>query len=402
MSLRPLFLAAAAALALCTHPAAAQSSGCDWREGSLNLAYPETNARYYTAALPQRPPAGSRIRIEGLYPNTRYFSFQTYTGTYLPIDTLADHQVQPDAGSAATWVDRTVSAPDVAPGGRYTVYVEYTRFPEIRKANTLYTDAGRTSTRRHLLVHRTYLEDGPIVLPRIVLETPDGDRPLDSGTGNACAETAPFQLSLLSGLNLLNLSLGSLFPTASQAVDWEVYYETSPTNEGFGLNQDARYMSADVDAGGGVILIRGRAPTVREQSGATPELPDVRYWSICQNDRTTTLVTACVNDREVAVDEAGFFNVVVADAGVVRLPDGAGFARLPFGPSLRGFLIYRQLLAGTDFPGAIGRVDRGIAAADVIGDYAPVSVICPVSRFQRRIDAGDSPAAVYAACAAGR
>lgn len=381
-------------------PAQAQllaGNGCDWSESALLTAYPETHARYYTATLPTLPPAGSRIRIESTYLDTRYFSFQLYDGRYQPLDALPDHLLVPDTGSESTLVSRTASNPAAAPGGRYTAYIDYGPIPQERSANTLYAGAGASGLQTTRVVLRTYLENGTVQLPRIVVETPTGDQRLGTSLSSSeCGSPKPAALEL-TGLqfNLVSLGLTSLYATRN--VQFDVYYGGA-AGGGVGLNQDTAFMAATIRNAGDVVVVRGRAPTFRERSGSTPETPDVRYWSMCQNDKASTLVIACAADRDTPIDADGYYNLVIADAGVVRLPAGSGYAQLPFGATSNGYLIYRQILPGLDFVGSAATVPAGTAPVDVIGDYTPKGIYCSPARFQARVNAGDSPAAVFAAC----
>ena len=392
----------------------AASSGCDWSEAAVLPAYPETHARYYTATLPTNPPANSRIRIEGLYPDTRYFSYQLYDGAYSPIDGLPDYLLMPDAGSESTFGSRTASNPAVAPGGRYTAYIQYGLIQNSRPTNTLFTDAERTSLRTTRVVLRSYLEDAAVVLPKIVLETPDGDQRLGTSLSSSECGGAPPPSAGLGGLpfNIAVPGLPAAQPSpfltglgalnSNRNIRFDVYYGTTRAGDDFGLNQDTAFMAATLKNLGDVILVRGRAPSFRERTGSTPMEPDVRYWSMCQNDKTTTLVIACAADREMTIDADGFFNLIVVNPGTIRLPAGSGFTVLPFGASSNGYLIYRQLLPRQDFAGSAARIPVGVMPGTVIGDYHPQGVYCSPARVQARIDAGDSAAAVFEACRQAR
>lgn len=253
-------------------------NGCDWSESALLTAYPETHARYYTATLPTLPPAGSRIRIEGAYLDTRYFSFQLYDGRYQPLDALPDHLLVPDAGSESTLASRTASNPAVEPGGRYTAYIDYGPIPQDRSANTLYTGVEVTSLQTTRVVLRTYLENGSVQLPKIVVETPTGDQRLGTSLSSSeCGGPKPAALELPGlPLNLVSAGLTGLYATRN--VQFDVYYGGA-AGGGVGLNQDTAFMAATIRNAGDVVVVRGRAPTFRERTDSTPATPDVRYWS---------------------------------------------------------------------------------------------------------------------------
>lgn len=391
-------LAGLSGLGLQLSAAAQPLVGCGWREAPLRLAYPETNAHYYQADVPLLPPPGSRLRIEGEYLPTRYFSFQVYDAQYAPIDEISDYLVTPDAGSLSTLLGPTASNPAVAPGGRYTAYVNYGKLPTVRRRNTVYTGAPVTALTRFQLTLRTYLEESPVKLPRLVLETPTGDLPVTpypcrlQTTNSTLAESqlaAPAQEAATP-------------PANPRDVPFAVFYGAENGDSEFGLNQNAAYMSATVTRRKDIIVIRGRAPTFRDRAATRPARPELRYWSFCQNDLRLTTVVACLADRDIPVDANGIYHLVVADGAAERLPKSAGFAAMPFGQVLfgQGFLIYRQLLAADGFAGAIATVPRGVAPQSVIGDYTPTAVYCPPALFEARVRARDTPEQVFAACAA--
>ena len=63
------------------------STGCDWQlafdpdvPGLGNTAYPEIYARYWIATLSETLPAGSRLRVEGRFPDARYSALHVHDG----------------------------------------------------------------------------------------------------------------------------------------------------------------------------------------------------------------------------------------------------------------------------------------------------------------------------------
>ena len=71
----------------------------------------------------------------------------------------------------------------------------------------------------------------------------------------------------------------------------------------------------------------------------------LRYWSLCQNDPLTERVVACLNDDRVVVGPDGFATFVVSTPN--ERPANAtarcGVNWLPWGPNVRGVLIYRHM-----------------------------------------------------------
>ncbi len=115
--------AIAAALLLLLFPPAASAidvSGCSWPlettgSGLTNVAYPDTNATYWTMPL-DRSRWKSMI-IEGEYPQARFFSFVSYTANGAAVDDIVDVDIDPDSGSANPFRQGSSGS------GRYTVTV---------------------------------------------------------------------------------------------------------------------------------------------------------------------------------------------------------------------------------------------------------------------------------------
>lgn len=71
-------------------------------QGKENVAFPEAGANYW-AAIYSRP-AGSTLRLRGIYPHSRYMSFITYRPVGTPLDGIADYQIAPDPGSTNPFI----------------------------------------------------------------------------------------------------------------------------------------------------------------------------------------------------------------------------------------------------------------------------------------------------------
>jgi len=377
---------------------------CGWYEPPVPLAYPETHARYYQIDLPAQPPPGSRIRVEGEFLGSRYFSLQTYDARFDPVDHLADYRLRADAGSRSTLLGPTASNPAIPPGGRYTAYVRYGMPPATRPRNTLYTGTDIDNPARARLWLRIYLQEGPVKLPQVVLETGDGDRPLfppDSCRPPIKPAAAAGDVPVAAALPLA-AAAGSGSPRILPFAVFHDLGDDGEANSQFGLNQDAAYMALAVRRSDDVVVVQGRAPAFRERFQGFPLRPELRYWSFCQNDEQRTTAVACVADRDIPVDASGRYHLALGDALPVPLLRLRGFATLPFGRVRdgRGLLIYRQLIAAAGFQGSIQRVTADADPRQVIGDYAPLAVSCPRSLFVARVSAGDTPASVIASCAA--
>ncbi|HEX4855558.1 MAG TPA: hypothetical protein VFV28_02020, partial [Limnobacter sp.] len=71
--------------------------GCGWVAASdtdkANIAFPDSEAKYWVAAAPVSP--RTRLRIDGRYPDARYFSYNAYDVALRPTDAVADFELTP-------------------------------------------------------------------------------------------------------------------------------------------------------------------------------------------------------------------------------------------------------------------------------------------------------------------
>ncbi|HXG28879.1 MAG TPA: hypothetical protein VNJ47_08520 [Nevskiales bacterium] len=116
-------------------PAQANASlGCSWALVSDpdlgNIAFPDEYASYWVAVLPALP--GTRLRIEGQFPDARYFSYNVYDPLLRPVDAVTDYQLLPRVPGSNPW--RSAGA---APGADYVAYLRPEPQPEVTEPNTL-------------------------------------------------------------------------------------------------------------------------------------------------------------------------------------------------------------------------------------------------------------------------
>lgn len=399
--------------------------GCGWIAASdadnANIAYPDKAARYWVALIPMTP--GNRLRIDGVYPNARYFSFNSYDVALRPTDAIADRELTPQAVSRNPFTDRQAKH-----GGLYTAYLEFGAAPEQRAANRFYSGSvgtGPAQIPNGLLVpiiYRTYLasderQAGDVALPALTLETTSGQ-----AIGNLPTCSEPFlptggSLFPKSGLNtLINeadypnaLALPS--PTAVYPPVTRPFYGLAEVGVNIvkdqtGLSQrESPLPEAPALGGGGFLsnihndytttgfarrygslfLLRAKAPTFRSQSGISFGQEQMRYWSICQNEFATQRYTDCSADTDTVLDAEGYFTVVVSDTA--ERPRFAtrshGMTWLPWGAYPDGLLLYRQMLVRDDFTKAIKRVPKGTNIQEVMGEYAPQATYCRPEIFDQ-------------------
>ncbi|HEX4917332.1 MAG TPA: hypothetical protein VFV43_05500 [Limnobacter sp.] len=417
--------------------------GCGWFAASdadkANIAFPDSEAKYWVAAAPVSPQ--TRVRIDGAYPQARYFSFNAYDAALRPTDAVADVELQPNPGSSNPFVGANRKA-----GGTYTAYLQYgpspTQNPDVpRAANTFYTgEVGvgplNIPNGLTLFIYRIYVSDageffdGGAGLPTLTLETADGsqtlgtlpncDEPLLPNLGGAAP---PLGLNeRLLGLDYPN-ELVLPFPTATYPPTSTKFFGLGDTavriaGNVLGNRELASQFGGQLESGSGgflsnvhnaytstgfsrrygsLALVRAKAPTFKGQRGVGMRREDLRYWSLCGNEFATQRYTECAADYRVPLDSSGYFTVVISDPA--DRPANAiaqnGFLWLPWGPYPDHLLLYRHMLNNPDFKEAIQQVQKNQTLRQAMGEYAPVGMYCRPEVFVQ----SNQPGQVFELCA---
>lgn len=420
-------------------------AACGWEIASnidtMNIAFPDESAKYWVALIPMLPQ--TRLRIDGYYPDARYFSYNVYDAILRPTDAIADFEIAPNPGGGNSFADSSA-----AYGDAYTAYVEFSAPPETRQANTIYAgemDLGSFAVPQYALTalfYRVYVPgegkafDGGVGLPLLTLETADGEVEL-LPTANCVEPLLPTLGDALPSLGLNDLlqdvdviddpflAQPGALPLGQPEASTRVFYGLPSTvfnilRDFLGLPiPDGVEDQLPLPAGGGflsnihnayttnlfsrsygnVVMIRAKAPDYRDQPGVAFDAEQLRYWSVCQNDLPTQRYVGCVADYQAHLDDQGYFTVMVSDTA--DRPANAVVENaidwLPWGPYVDALLIYRHMLPQPDFAEAIQNVPQGTSPADIMGEYVPRSAYC-----QRDIveSAGSNPADIFAACRA--
>jgi hypothetical protein len=424
------------------HPptaAAAGEAGCSWLVVSnpdlINVAFPDEAATYWVATLPALP--GARLRIDGRYPQARYFSFNVYDPALRPVDAITDYQILPRVAGTNPYQDAGAAA-----GGGYVAYVVDGATPDPRATNTLYTNvvrapggAGGLPNPSITLIYRIYLPEidgsGGVPLPQLTLETADGATapvsfaqcdPLPPDGLPSLLNEAIRDASYPPGVDVVPVPIAPSEPRitrfyglpetlrvlASNAVGFDLPLQqitASDTGGGFLSNVDNAYVTTMASRDKGALyIVRARAPVwAREPVDAPLGDAQLRYWSICSNEFVSQRFVACLADHEVALDDAGYFTVVVSDPdqqpanAVAGQGSLGGMNWLPWGGAYAdSVLIYRHMLPSPQFAEAIQNVPYGTPVEDAMGEYAPRAVYCD----RATIEAAASAAQAFAACAA--
>lgn len=401
MSVWPAFAAVTVSLSL-GEPAL--QAGCGWMLAydpavpmAGNTAFPETAARYWTAVVSDSVPAGSRLRIDGQYPDARYSAIHVHDGNMFILDAIADYEIAPLPGSVNRNLSRT-GRDDTRPhGGRYTAYVRINAaIPAAREANTVYRQPPALldgkAKRRTLVAYRTYLavggNEGGVPLPQLTLETPDGRQTaLPHADDAAACAILRERLIRSSGSELTYSPLLPLIPDRFPGFHKFDTRIMTTLHLGVGYNPHSGFMLSKGDSSyGDVLLVRGKLPSYTTQPMGVAA-PQLRYWSLCENGAISTMVYGCLSDRDVALDTFGYYTVAISGdaARPTVLAPALGFSWLNWGPERISAVLIRELLASADFANAIVNAPSTLPALTVTarGEYMPLATYCSRATLQR-------------------
>jgi len=377
--------------------------------GDRNVAYPETNATYWSTVLIQ--PIGTTVTLRGQFPASRYMSFQIYDSHGAILDAINDVSIKPDAGQNNPFRGGIAR-------GTYTVRIVFGRKLATMLGNTMAT-AGETGV---VLIYRVYYPNNPDDLtgstnPALPALSIDGvplsscpPRPIIAPEATTVwgrlsrtdfAGSKP-SVPLLTGMNpQWNLLMGNPDSTLFPYPNKDNNYMWTLLDRDF-LKEPYSFDFA---------VVRMKAPSVADtQNGMPPYAPaQVRYWSLCTDDPISTAVIRCVADNQ-ATNVNGFVTFVISDPskrpaaailqqwGATWIPWGAMRAEDSVyningrqltnadGVFYYNHLLYRQTLADPIFAESIANVSqlRPTQWKQAMGDYWPAIGYCSRAQFEAR------------------
>jgi hypothetical protein len=366
-------------------PSALASIGCSWQTqygngGRPNLAL-DTSAAYwettYLATL------NSGMTITGSFPQARYMSFTLYQlSTALSGGHVYDAQIQPSTG-----VNPFQTGVSPTGTGTYTLHIVNATKPANPAPNTLYTGSSGAIPILYSLVYRVYDPDnssspaGGVSLPIQTLTL--GGLPI-SALGPCVYISGPKQRTPAARMPAVAAgSAGTEVPakkTASSTPAWT----KSPPGSGF-PDPDNSYLYSFVSQQyGQLIVVRAQMPTFPDTNAGAPAWQpgqQVRYWSMCEDNGSTDVVTGCAADYN-SVQSGGVATFVVSTPAN-RPPNATaadGVNWIPWGSATTGALLYRQQLAQSSYTQSIADSVAG-SNLDSMGPYLPQIGYCSEAEF---------------------
>lgn len=388
-------------------PSGAYTKDCFWGPSTdanaVNVLYPDKFAIYWVTSF--NIPAGGEVILKGQYPLARYMSFNAYDPIVRPIDAVADAEILPDEGSVNTSLE---GADRFADDRSYTLRIIAAVPPENledREANTLYSFQGqgdaRAPSNQALVIYRVYIPDeggdktGGVGLPRVVLKQANGsevsgsegceaaeqfDVPPAAADALAASDPAPVGGNTavfdppqwLKFFNLQSSQMNRFNATPAGDVIRPTALNPQNAGGGFASNIHNAYIyavgKANAITNKEIMVFAAKFPKTPTtlQGDAVMGGGDMRYWSVCSNDRDSQRFIDCIYD-EITVpmsnadgtlidnDPEQWRLFVVAPGG--KIPNNAtednGVNLLAWGVAADTLIIMRNMLSENDFQGAV-------------------------------------------------
>jgi hypothetical protein len=407
---------------LFTHrPVAAQVlPPCSWPletsvDSLLNVAYPDTNAIYWTMPIDTSRWRG--MIITGRFPASRFMSFTSYDTHGAAIEGLLDYQIRPDQGSRNPFDPGKAAAAGGAgvSGDLYTVVVDQgSRAP--KGGNHLQLGAGLG-----WVIYRIYVPDagqnqqGGVDLPSVTLLGHDGSlHPLAPCPKRDLASMAQNYPEAAAAIEAIIAAAGSSGGSeATTCAPDQVAFAIPSVTGGYFPNPANKYIAAPslCYQPERVIVVRGKAATFPDTYNGQPvwQPPgqfaklDLRYWSLCNNNQEKPYpVVQCAADYQTGLDDQGYYTYIVSEpepgAAVGQPPDWlpAGATWLPWGSKTApNILLFRNMIPSPSFHQSVQDALAAGCTFDNSTTPVPYAEIATASACAQTVMGPYHPSAVY-------
>ena len=360
---------------------------------------PDHYANYFTYTL-ARTNSDMGFRIKGVFPSTRYFSFNVYSlGDNITQGSLVDYQIETDSGKPNPFIANQDS---VATDNHFTVHIVPQKHKDKKLSNIL---PFKNDVKLLTMVIRLYDYNidnyGGVEFPTVEAFTIE-----ESGEEVSFNPIKlPTALSLRTIVRNVSMPgmvkrLGHVFETEKTAqLDGPknaAKFVTTPFHaidtRGYIENNDNRYLLAGLTKKDDeVFVFKFKSPTYTKGPENINQT-NVRYWSFNLGNEATFNFNG-LKDEDIVLDEEGYANIVLAtkDAEIEKRVQALGYNFLEWNmPWKKGFILFRHMLANPNFEAQIDNVPpiqegmtdfTAIEGQKYMGDYAPQGIRMSKSQF---------------------
>jgi len=312
--------------------------------------------------------SGGDLAVTGTFPHARYMSFNSYQGA-MAYNAVEDDVLTPNGGAPNPFLGGNPRNGTVT----YDMTVAFAATPAQPAGNTLYT--GPATPPSNEIIYRVYVPDqgqddtGGVGLPAVTFNAPAGT-PLPP----ECSGSAPRSRT----------AAAHRLPAATAATNPPTWTK-SVTNDSYG-NLDNAYLSASISTSfGQVLVIHAQAPTFPATFQGEPVFQggtQLRYWSVCENNPSTTGVIGCAPDY-LSNASGGYYTIVVSKTRPTNTGPSCGDVWIPWGKVQTGLLLLRNMLPGGTFAQSIQQAENGQLRKNMGPFYPSSAYVSTVSAFEK-------------------
>ncbi len=359
---------------------------------------PDKYANYFTYTV-ARTNNDIGFKIKGIFPSTRYFSFNVYSlGDNATQGSLVDYQIETDSGKPNPFIANKDS---VEVDHHFTVYIVPSKHKDKQLPNLLpFKDDSKLLTMVIRLYDYNIDDFGGVEFPTVEAFEMDNDvknvelKPVNLPTA-LNLRTIVRNVSLPSMVK----RLGGVFDTEKTArLDGSTSQKHTPVpfhaidTRGYIENNDNRYLLAGITKEESeVFVFKFKSPTYTTGPENINQT-NVRYWSFNLGNAATYNFNG-LKDEDILLDEQGYANIILAspDAEIEKRTKALGYNFLAWNmPWKKGLILFRHMLANPNFEAQIDQVPpinadmtdfTPIEGQKFMGDYAPQGIRMSKTEF---------------------
>jgi hypothetical protein len=348
---------------------------------------PDKYANYFTYTFANTKEVG--YKINGLFPDTRYFSFNVYSlGDNATQGSIVDYQIETDSGRPNPFINQQKSVDSTE---SYTVHL----LPENIKVDLKNTLTYRPDAKLMTVVLRMYdynIDDkGGVPLPTVEAFSIDES----SEDVRLKIKRKPRALNLRSIVRKVSLPgmvnrLGLVYKTETlmapdnkKEVDEldQIPFHAIDT-KGYIENNYNRYLLAAISKQEDELYVfKFKAPTFTTGPKDITS-SEVRYWSFNLGNAASYNFNG-LKDEDALIDEDGFVHIVLADADpeIIKRTEELGYNFMEWNmPWTKALILFRHMLANPSFQAQIEDVPpigaettdfEKLEAKKFLSNYAP-------------------------------
>lgn len=365
-------------------------------------ALPDENARYDSITLVKNSGNWDAIKVVGVFPHSRYYSFNVYDSFGIkPLADLPDFKIDPLPGHTNPFLP---GADRSALNRSFELYMVNSKsdfvVPDDAPYMIIPEDVGEFKVMVRCYRADEGLDDwGGVDKVKLV--------PLSNEGVAICPDEYPTKNTIEDGLSIILFNEVAIQNTEieKKIQGDEVIFVRPPASKYFPCAHNSYLIGAM--RGYGVSIIRFKVPEYEDTfsgSSVFNGTTETRYWSICVYGLAMATNIDCIEDDTTPIDKNGFATIAIAPMSLKNATESAGLGWVRSGHGYDPIIVYRQIMQREDFDSGINNVifqPQEVStnetketyfeydARNSIGDYAPYGRHMSDKAYTYWLDAGD-------------